>query len=382
MSDTSGDKTEKATPKRLADARKKGQLPRSRELTTALVVLAVTAVVMVQGETVAREGAALLAAYLRALPAALVTPGGGLELAVRFIGAVLLLMAPTLVTGFLAALLAPMLVGGWNLAPETLSMDFSRVNPLAGIKRLFSMNSLIELGKALLKVLVIGVVATMLFLHEQERLLSLPFLPLQEALGQGARLVLDAVLWLGGGLLLIAAVDVPWQIHHHASQLRMSKHEIKQEYEQSEGKPEVKGRIRRLQQEFAQGRMMESVPQADVIITNPTHYAVALQYAAGKDKAPRVVAKGVDLIAQQIRELAAAHRVPLVEAPPLARALYRSCDLDTEIPGVLYQAVAQVLSYVYQLRDWKRDQPPVLPKITEELPNSGIEPDEPAARRP
>ena len=127
---------------------------------------------------------------------------------------------------------------------------------------------------------------------------------------------------------------------------------------------------------------MESVPQADVIITNPTHYAVALQYSAGKDKAPRVVAKGVDLIAQQIRELAAAHRVPLVEAPPLARALYRSCEIDSEIPGVLYQAVAQVLSYVYQLRDLKREQVPVLPKITDDLPNSGVEPDEPGARRP
>lgn len=373
MSASDGDKTEKATPKRLEDARKKGQLPRSRELTTAAVVLAVTAVVMIQAETLASGGAALLKGYLQQLPQALTTPRLGMQLAAALIAQSLLLIAPVLLTGFVAAFAAPLLVGGWNVSVTAMAPDFARVDPIAGFKRLFSMNSLVELGKGFLKVSVIGVVATMLFLHERERLLALPFMPLQMALGQGARLVLDAVLWLGLGLLLIAAVDVPWQILHHANQLKMSKHDIKQEYEQSEGKPEVKGRIRRLQQEFSRGRMMEAVPTADVIVTNPTHYAVALKYAPGKDKAPRVVAKGADLIAQQIRELAQAHRVPLVEAPPLARALYRSCAIDAEIPGALYQAVAQVLSYVYQLRDWQRGERPVAPKIAEDLPNSAAD---------
>ncbi len=374
MSSSDGDKTEKATPKRLQDARKKGQIPRSRELTTAVVVLAVTVAVIAGGEAMAAEAGQLLKGYLQQLPAALANPAASWELAGALLGGVARLMAPVWAVGFAAALIAPLLVGGWNLAPSAMTLDFSRVNPLAGFKRLFSMNSLIELGKAFLKVVLIGVVAVWLFEHERARYLSLPFLPLGEALGQGARMVLDAVLWLGGALLLIAAVDEPWQIVHHATQLKMSKHEIKQEYEQSEGKPEVKGRIRRLQQEFAQGRMMEAVPHADVIVTNPTHYAVALQYTAGKDKAPRVVAKGADLIALQIRDIARQHRVPLVEAPPLARALFRSCDIDTEIPGALYQAVAQVLSYVYQLRDGSREKP-VLPKISEDLPNSGIEPE-------
>lgn len=370
MSASDGDKTEKATPKRLQEARKKGQIPRSRELSTAAVVLAVTAVVMIQAETLASGGAALFKSHLQQLPLALATPGLGMQLAGVLIAESLQLIAPVLLTGCVAALVAPLLVGGWNVSVTAMAPDFARVNPLAGFKRLFSMNSLVELGKGFLKVLVIGAVATMLFLHERERLLALPFLPLNAALSEGARLVLDAVLWLGGGLLLIAAVDVPWQLLHHAKQLRMSKHEIKQEYEQSEGKPEVKGRIRRLQQEFSRGRMMEAVPGADVIVTNPTHYAVALQYAAGKDKAPRVVAKGADLIAQQIRELAQQHRVPLVEAPPLARALYRSCEIDAEIPGALYQAVAQVLSYVYQLRDWRRGERPTLPRLADDLPNS------------
>jgi len=370
MSDSTHDKTEKATPKRLQDARKKGQIPRSRELTTALVVMAVTVAVMADADAIAAGAALIFKTYLQQLPMALVTPLASLQLAGALVAQALQLIAPVLLTGFVAALVSPMLLGGWNLAPEAMSIDFSRANPLAGIKRLFSTNSLVELGKAMLKVMVIGVVATLLFLHERDRLLSLPFMPLASALGQGARLVLDAVLWLGGGLLLIAAVDVPWQLVHHANQLKMSKHDIKQEYEQSEGKPEVKGRIRRLQQEFSQGRMMEAVPKADVIITNPTHYAVALQYTAGKDRAPRVVAKGADLIAQQIRELAKAHRVPLVEAPPLARALYRSCEIEAEIPGALYQAVAQVLSYVYQLRDYRQGERPLPPKVVDDLPNS------------
>lgn len=370
MSSSTQDKTEKPTPKRLQDARRKGQVPRSRELTTALVVLAVTVAVIINASSLAADGHGLLTHYLQQLPEALASPHASLTLAGHFLQHTAGLMAPVLITGFATALIAPLLLGGWNFAPEAIALDFSRVSPLAGLKRLFSMNSLVELGKAMMKVSVIGVLAVWLFFHERDQLLALPFMPLPMALGLGARSVLDALLWLGAGLLLIAAVDVPWQLLHHVQQLRMSKQEIKEEVQQSEGKPEVKGRIRRLQQELSRGRMMEAVPKADVIVTNPTHYAVALQYAAGKDKAPRVVAKGADLIAQEIRELARQHRVPLVEAPPLARALYRSCAIDSEIPGALYQAVAQLLSYVYQLRDLRRGEPLPPPVISEDLPNS------------
>jgi len=375
MSGTSQDKTEKATAKRLKDARSKGQLPRSRELSNALVVMAVAMALLMSASHVVSGADTAMKAFLQGLPDVLATPKASLELIDAFLGDTLRLIAPVLLTGFAAALISPLLLGGWNFAPEAVSLDFSRSNPIAGIGRLFSLNSLVELGKALLKVLVVGVVGVMLFLHQRDALLTLPFMPLPMALAAGARLVLDALIWLGGSLLLIAAVDVPWQLMHHARQLRMSKQEIKEEYQQSEGKPEVKGRIRRLQQEFARGRMMEAVPKADVIVTNPTHYAVALQYAAGKDRAPRVVAKGADLIAFEIRELARQHRVPLVEAPPLARALYRSCAIDSEIPGALYQAVAQVLSYVYQLRDTTRSERPAPPKVSEDLPNSGVDPE-------
>ena len=369
MTDSAQDRTEKATPKRLREARAKGQLPRSRELNTAVVVLAIAVAVSTQGVALAEGAAALLQEYLRALPAALVAPGEGLRLAGGLFGRALWLMAPVFAVGFAAALIAPMMLGGWNLSSKALQFDLSRANPLAGFKRLFSANSLVELGKALLKVIVLGVIAVVVFMDQREVWLALPSLPLPAALAGGARAMVEGLRWMGGGLLLIAAVDVPWQLWHHAQQLRMTKQEVREEFQQSEGKPEVKSRIRRVQQEFSRGRMMEAVPKADVIVTNPTHYAVALQYQQGKDRAPRVVAKGVDVIAQQIRELARQHRVPLVEAPPLARALYRSCELEAEIPGPLYQAVAQVLSYVYQLRDIGRGDKPAPPKIAEDLPN-------------
>ncbi|MGQ0530685.1 MAG: EscU/YscU/HrcU family type III secretion system export apparatus switch protein, partial [Panacagrimonas sp.] len=188
----------------------------------------------------------------------------------------------------------------------------------------------------------------------------------------------ESFLWkVALGLAALAAADYGLQRYRLMSSLRMTKQEVREEYKQSEGKPEVKGRIRQLQQEMARGRMMSAVPTADVIITNPTHYAVALKYAAGTMRAPRVVAKGADVIAAKIRELGSEHRVPIVSAPPLARALYRSVDLDQEIPGALFQAVAQVLTYVYQLRNWRGGTPP--PKLPEvgEVPGGEIDPPRP-----
>lgn len=354
MTDSTQDRTEAATPKRRQDARRKGQLPRSRELSTAAVVLAGLGGVMAWGRATAEAGATLLRDGYSAVPPALGDPGQLPVLAARLVAQGFAPVLPILAITLLAALAAPMLVGGWNFSPGAAAPQFERVNPLAGLKRLFSANSLAELFKAFLKFLLIGAIAGGVIWSDRERLLSLSALPTVEAIAAGLGMALDALLWMGGGLLLIAAIDVPWQLFQHAKQLRMTKQEVREEFKQSEGKPEVKARIRRLQQEFANARMMEQVPTADVVVTNPTHYAVALSYSAGKDRAPRVVAKGVDEIAARIRELAGQHRVPLVEAPPLARALYRGCDLEDEIPAALYQAVAQVLSYVYQLREMGR----------------------------
>lgn len=374
MSDSAQDRTEAATPKRKADARKKGQVPRSRELSTAAVVLAGAAGVLAWGGSAAGSASTLLRDSFSAIPAALDDPAQLPVLAARIVGQGFLPVLPILAVTLLAALAAPMLIGGWNFSPGAAAPDFSRVSPLAGLKRLFSANSLAELLKAFLKFLLIGAIAGGVIWSDRERLLALSSLPVSAGIAEGLRLSLEALLWMGGGLLLIAAIDVPWQLFQYAKQLRMSKQEIREEYKQSEGKPEVKAKIRRLQQEMANARMMEKVPTADVVVTNPTHYAVALAYSAGQDRAPKVVAKGADEIARRIRELAAENKVPLVEAPPLARALYRSCELDAEIPSALYQAVAQVLSYVYQLRELqrgrRRGQPlPTPPKVGEDLPN-------------
>ena len=354
MTDSAQDRTEAATPKRRQEARRKGQLPRSRELSTAAVVLAGLGGVMAWGRATAETGATLLRDGFSAVAPALDDPAQLPVLAARMVAQGFAPVLPILAITLLAALAAPMLVGGWNFSPGAAAPQLGRINPLAGLKRMFSVNSLAELFKAFLKFLLIGAIAAGVIWSDRERLLALSSLPTAQAIAGGLGMALDALLWMGGGLLLIAAIDVPWQLWQHAKQLRMTKQEVREEYKQSEGKPEVKARIRRLQQEFANARMMEQVPTADVVVTNPTHYAVALSYSAGKDRAPRVVAKGVDEIAARIRELAGQHRVPLVEAPPLARALYRGCDLEDEIPSALYQAVAQVLSYVYQLREMQR----------------------------
>jgi flagellar biosynthesis protein FlhB len=368
----SGDRSEKATAKRIREAREKGQIPRSRELSTAIVVTATTASLSIQAGTLPAAAARWLTQYWHALPQTLQQPGDGLRLAASAIRGGFALLAPTLLTSLVAALLAPLLVGGWNFASGALAPDWGRLNPLRGFGRIFSGNSLVELGKSVLKVGLIGGVSVLLFLHDRPLLLVLGGLPLVEALARGARLAVDGLLWLGSSLLVIAAIDVPWQLFSYAKQLRMTQQEVREEAKQSEGRPEVKGRIRRLQHAMSRGRMAESVPKADVVVTNPTHYAVALQYQPGKDRAPRVVAKGLDLLAQEIRSLARDHRVPVVEAPPLARALYRSCEIDMEIPGALYHATAQVLSYVYQLKAHVRGAPPEPPRVPDDLPGGQV----------
>lgn len=357
------ERTEKATPKRLREARRKGQVPRSRELTTAAVVLGSAGVLLATAGGAAREGLDLMRHGLSFTAADLSDSG---QLPVRFFeiaGGGLAATAPLLAAGFAAALLAPMLLGGWNFSSQALMPQFSRLDPVAGIGRMFSMNSLIELGKSLVKFLVLALIAWACWYFSERELLSLAGMPVEQGVARGLQLSLRAFAWLSAGLLLIAAVDVPVQLWTYYKQLRMTKQEVREEMKESEGRPEVKGRIRRLQQEMAQRSMMEKVPKADVVVTNPTHYAVALKYTAGKMHAPRVVAKGADLLALTIRELARKNNVPLLEAPPLARALYRSTELDQEIPVKLYAVVAEVLTYVYRLRAWRGGPQPQAPVI-------------------
>ena len=261
------------------------------------------------------------------------------------------IILPILGATFLAALAAPLAIGGWNFSGKALAPQFSRMNPMSGFKRMFSTRGLIELVKGIAKVFVVGVIAWVLLRALTPQLMGLSTEPVGNAIGHAGSMAAYALLILCMGLAIIAAIDVPFQLWNYANELKMTRQEVRDEYKESEGSPEVKGRIREAQRALAQGRMMQEVPTADVVVTNPTHYAVALRYDEKKNRAPIVVAKGVELIALKIREIATEHGVPVIEAPPLARALHKSVELNREVPAALYITVAQVLTYVYQLKN-------------------------------
>jgi len=272
---------------------------------------------------------------------------------------------PVLLVIMLAAILAPLALGGWSFSTESLAPKLERLNPLKGFKRMFSLRSLVELSKALAKFGTVAVVAVLVLWNDAPALLALGREPTALAIGHAAELSVQGLIVISAGMLIIAGIDVPYQLWQHAKQMKMSREDIRKEMKESEGSPEIKGRIRQIQQEMARQRMMQDVPNADVIVTNPTHFAVALRYDEKRMRAPVVVAKGADLLAARIREVANEHSVAIFEAPPLARLLYRNVDIGAEVPSNLYVAVAQVLSYVFQLRVAKRSgvQPPEKPTV-------------------
>jgi flagellar biosynthetic protein FlhB len=247
-------------------------------------------------------------------------------------------------------LLASVVLGGWNFSSKALTPDFSRLNPLSGIKRLFGFRGVSELVKALLKCIVVGAVCAGIVSWIFGDALALGRMAPRAAVSRGAGLLSWAFVWLCASLALVAIVDVPLQIFQFKRALRMTRQELRDESKEMDGRPETKQRIRQMQQTLARRRMMHKVPTADVLIVNPTHFAVALKYDPKKMRAPVVLAKGVDLVAQNIRRIAEEHRVPVFESPKLARALYRSTDLNKEIPSGLYVAVAQILSYIFRVR--------------------------------
>ena len=247
-------------------------------------------------------------------------------------------------------LLASVALGGWNFSPAALVPDFTRLSPLAGVKRLLGLRGATELGKALLKCLLVGGVCAAVVAWLFGDVLALGRMAPRAAIGRGASLLSWAFVWLCASLALVAMVDVPLQLFQYKRSLRMTRQELRDEAKEHDGRPETKQRIRQMQQAMARRRMMHKVPTADVVIVNPTHFAVALKYDANRMRAPQVVAKGADFVAQNIRRIAEEHRVPIFESPKLARALYRSTDLNREIPAGLYLAVAQVLSYIFRVR--------------------------------
>ncbi|SFW56381.1 flagellar biosynthetic protein FlhB [Pseudomonas sp. NFACC19-2] len=352
-SESGADKSEEPTGKRLEESRKKGQIARSKELNTLAVTLTGTVALIIFG---AYMGNALMDIMRGnfSLPRDVLLNEGSMALYLLASGKqALLAVQPFLIALLIASVVGPIALGGWLFSAEALQPKASRMNPLAGLKRMFSVQALVELLKALAKFLVILAVALVVLSVDQDDLLAIANEPVEPAILHSLKVVGWSAFWLSCGLILIAAVDVPFQLWSHKQKLMMTKQEVRDEYKDTEGKPEVKGRIRQLQREMAERRMMQAVPQADVVITNPTHFAVALKYDPEKGSAPLLLAKGGDFLALKIREIAQDHKVMVLESPALARAVYYSTELDQEIPAGLYLAVAQVLAYVYQLRQYQ-----------------------------
>jgi flagellar biosynthetic protein FlhB len=373
MADDSGqDKTEEPTSKRLSESRKKGQVPRSKELNTFITLIVSSALFYYTGSYMV-QGLVKMMRHQFELPREVifdpVAPAVYFKQAF-FDGYGLIL--PLMLILLIADLLTPLMMGGWNFASEALEPKFSKLNPLEGIKKIFGIQGVVELIKAIIKVILIGFVAWNLFKLYFDDFMALNRLNLELALTRAGDIIVMSVLVLSATFLLLVLIDVPYQLWNHQRQLKMTKQEVRDEAKDAEGSPEVKGKLRQMQMQAAQRRMMEAVPTADVIVTNPTHFAVALKYDQNSDGAPVLVAKGSDLIAAQIRNIALANKVTLVAAPALARALYYSTELNQEIPRGLFLAVAQVLAYVFQLRaasqnGWGKPVPPSDVQVPDEF---------------
>lgn len=344
------EKTEPASPRRLEKAREEGQVPQSRELTAFLVMAAGAGGVwglsgwfVRRGEDVMRMGLVLDrqdAFDPNAIGLSLVTLGGE----------ALTTLLPLFILTVVAALLAPIfLTGGILFSPKVLTLKFDRLDPLKGVKRMFSWQSIAEMVKGILKAMLLGGIVFWVVLNERDNLFALLGQPLESALPAFGRMLLYAFIGFVAGLAVIALIDVPFQLWRYYAGLRMTREELRQEMKELEGDPQLKARIRSQQREIARRRMMSEVPKADVVVTNPTHFAVALKYDNTKMGAPMVVAKGMNLVAQKIRDIAGENSVPVIELPPLARALHRHVEVGAAIPATLYTAVAEVMAYIYQL---------------------------------
>lgn len=369
MSESTDDqeKTEPATTRRLEKSREEGQIARSRELTTFMLLGGGLLGMWAMGQRISSNlGLAMEQAFLFERNQAFDTRVM-LNRVYELGSHVLFALLPLFLILVVIALAAPMILGGWLMSAKSMVPKFSKLNPGKGLKRMLSSQMLAELGKAVAKSALVGSVAIGFLMHQRGDLLALMGQPVLPALAHAMKLVITVCGLMILTLLVVVLIDVPYQLWSHAKKLRMTKEEVKREHKESEGDPHVKGRIRSQQQAAARGRMMSKVPEADVIVTNPTHYAVALRYDEAGMGAPRVIAKGAGEVAARIRDLGREHRVPQLQAPPLARALYRHVDLDREIPGSLYAAVAEVLVWAMRLKR-SNDGTAVTPPAPVDLP--------------
>jgi flagellar biosynthesis protein FlhB len=355
------ERTERATPRREQEAREQGTVARSRELNTVALLVAGSAGLLLLGGGIIETIGRVMRASFQFDHARLADASNTPVVLGDALLATLAALLPLFLLLMAAALLSSIALGGLNFSSKAVSFQWERVSPFKGLARIFSVQGIMEMVKSLAKLLLVGTIAVWWLWHKAGDFLVLSELSVEGGLTTAAHLIVWSFLMISLGTILIAAIDVPFQLWQHNRQLRMTRQEVRDEMKESDGRPEVKQQIRRLQRELAQRRMMQEVPKADVIVTNPTHFAVALRYDAGKMRAPRVVAKGADLIARNIRSIGVEHRVPVFEAPPLARALFYGAEIDQEIPEGLYLAVAQVLAYIMQLRDPRPGATPTPP---------------------
>lgn len=361
------ERTEPASSRRIEQAREEGQVPQSRELVAFAVLAAGAGSLWALGGWFSQRSTALLRDGLSFERAAafdtqqMITTSAGLAVEA------LVTVLPLFLLTMLAAILAPMTIGGLVLSPKAMQFDLTRMSPIKGIGRMFSWQSVAELIKALLKSLLIGGVIYWVVRHEQDQLFALIMQPIETGVVSFIHILLFSFMAVVAGVAIIAMIDVPFQLWQYYDKLKMTREELRQEHKEMEGDPQLKARIRNQQREIARRRMMSEVPKADVVVTNPTHFAVALKYDAATMVAPQIVAKGMNLVAQRIRELAAENKVPVLEAPPLARALHRHAEIGDQVPSGLYTAVAEVMAYVYQLNQFVASGGRLLPP---ELPGS------------
>lgn len=359
------ERTEPASPRRLEQAREEGNVPHSRELMAFMVMAAGAGTFWVLGGWIAQGIADVIRHGLSfgrtaAFDTAIMR-GSSLSLTVD----ALMYIGPLFLIIIAAIIATPFVMGGWVFSPKAFKLDFTRIDPIKGLGRMFSWQSIAELVKAILKAILIGGVLFWVVRHEQDRLFGLLAQPIETGLASFSQVLFFSFVALIGGLAIIAAIDVPFQLWQYHDRLKMTREELRKEARESEGDPQLKARIRSQQREMARSRMMSEVPKADVVVTNPTHFAVALKYDSSAMQAPVVVAKGMNLIAQRIRDLAGEHHVPILEAPPLARALHRHADIGDQIPAALYASVAEVMAWVYQLNTFAEQvgtmSPPTAP---------------------
>jgi len=344
------EKSFEPSTRRLDEAKRRGQVPRSRELNTVAVTLAGAATIVLLGPRVTNDLRGLVIEHFALSRTDVFDTAAVLRHLGDALTASLLILAPFFAATVAAAVLASVALGGFQVSSEALRFDLGKLSPLRGMQRIVSLHGLVELVKALAKFVFLGGVAALLVWTEFEHFVLLGKMEVEAALAKTADLLGWTTLVVASSAILLALVDVPFQLWDYKRQLKMTQQEVRDELKDTEGRPEVRSRIRQLQREVARRRMMEEVPKADVIVTNPTHFAVALRYDAGHMQAPVLVAKGTELVAANIRKIGQAHAVPVVEAPSLARALYFNVELGDPIPAGLYLAVAKLLAYVFQLK--------------------------------